>query len=50
MKTDMTLKEAITILITSVQNNSSCGRLSTKEQAAIKVLREYIKSINEGGG
>lgn len=39
----MTLKEAIEILIISVQNNSSCGRLSTKEQEAIKILRIFIK-------
>lgn len=39
----MTPKQALEILIKSVQNNSSCGRLSTKEREAIKVLREQFK-------
>ena len=39
----MTPKEALEILIRSVQNASSCGRLSSKEREAIKVLKEVIK-------
>ena len=39
----MTPKQALEILIKSVQNNSSCGRLSTKEREAIKLLREHLK-------
>lgn len=39
----MTPKEALEILIKSVQNNSSCGRLSSVEREAIKVLREHFK-------
>ena len=39
----MTPEQALEILIKSVQNASSCGRLSTKEREAINVLREYFK-------
>lgn len=38
----MTPKQALEILIISVQNGSNCGRLSTKEREAIKVLRDYF--------
>lgn len=41
----MTPKEAFEILIKSVQNCSTCGRLSTIEREAIKILREYFKEV-----
>lgn len=39
----MTPKEALEILIKSVQNNSNCGRLSSIEREAIKILKDYFK-------
>lgn len=42
----MTPKQALEILIKSVQNSKSCGRLSTKEREAIQVLNEYFKEVD----
>ena len=42
----MTPKQALELLIKSVQNSKSCGRLSTKEHEAIKVLNEYFMEVD----
>ena len=39
----MTEKEALEILIVSLQNYSMCGRLKSKELEAVKILRTYFK-------
>lgn len=38
----MSVKEALDYLISQLYNKSSCGRLTEKEKAAIKVLRLKI--------
>lgn len=43
----MTASEALELIINSLHNYSSCGRLTHKEIEAIKILRKYIKGKHE---